>query len=100
MNKKHFTEAKRVTKNTTKSKKGQAEDQRISGQAGRVEAGRTKYDDDGKKTSERVARYIGGKQVYDKETGVRHETLTRRVWLRAGAGNDTIKETEETEKTQ
>jgi len=27
------------------------------------------------------------------ETGVRHETVTRREWLRAGAGNETIKET-------
>jgi len=27
------------------------------------------------------------------ETGVRHETLTRRELLRAGAGNETIKET-------
>jgi len=31
------------------------------------------------------------------ETGVRHQTLTRREWLRAGAGNKTIKETEETQ---
>jgi len=34
------------------------------------------------------------------ETGVRHETVTRREWLRAGAGNDTIKETEKTQKKQ
>jgi len=36
--------------------------------------------------------------VYDMETDVRHETLTRREWLRAGAGNDTIKETEEPQR--
>jgi len=67
MNRKHFTEAKRVTKNTTKSKKGQAEN-RSSGQAGRVETGRVRYDsrDDGKKTIYRVAQYLGGK------TRVRH----------------------------
>jgi len=60
-------------KKTTKSKEGQAEN-RGSGQAGRVETGRIRYDrqDDGKKTTiqqetrERVAQYIGGK------TGVRH----------------------------
>jgi len=38
--------------------------------------------------------------VFDMETGVRHETLTSREWLRAGAGNDTMKETEDTEYTQ
>jgi len=42
-------------------------------------------------TTERVAQYIGGK------TGVRHETVTRREWLRAGAGNEIIKETGEAE---
>jgi len=35
--------------------------------------------------------------IYREETGVRHETLTRREWLRAGAGNETIKETGEAE---
>jgi len=60
-------------KKTTKSKEGQAEN-RGSGQADRVEAGRVRYDrrDDGNKTTiqqqtrGRVAQYIGG------ETGVRH----------------------------
>ncbi|TNN82430.1 hypothetical protein EYF80_007265 [Liparis tanakae] len=37
--------------------------------------------------------------IYRGETGVRHETLTRQEWLRAGEGNKTIK-TEEKEETQ
>jgi len=67
MSKKHFTEAKRVTKNTTKSKKGQA-DNRGSGQAGSGTKDRTteKKTRIQQKTRERVAQYIGG------ETGVRH----------------------------
>jgi len=32
-------------------------------------------------TKERLTQYIGG------ETGVRHQTVTRQEWLRAGAGN-------------
>jgi len=37
-----------------------------------------------------LTEYIGG------GTGVRHQTVTRREWLRAGAGNETIN-TEETQ---
>jgi len=75
-----FNEAKQFTKN--KVQKGPAEDPG-SGQAGSTS--RTRTTD---RTTGKGHRTIDDNPTPDKgNTGVRHQTLTRQEWLRAGAGN-------------